>query len=274
MAGRGEKVNGRDFYDILEVPPSASYDQLKAAYRDLVRQYHPDLYRTYFQKIWATKKLQDINAAYSVLRDPRSRQEYDQHHAKARPERQTEDRPKGPSPAVVDLEKRRKDELINRIVPTLLLIAWAVGAVYIFLQLPHSSILSIVGGILAAGIGSVFFVVIVLGGAAYCIMLFWVIVVEPFMTTWKRAGAHPTDLKKEFAFRIGFLGLIFLVLLPYILFVMGFSMPQWLLLPSGILLYFTVFAVPMLLSELIALLVYAAWARRVVAETQALAVIE
>src|SRR5207253_3196215 len=58
-----------DYYRILGVSPSATAGELRAAYLDLVKQHHPDRYRSYVQKLAATRQLQEINAAYATPRD-------------------------------------------------------------------------------------------------------------------------------------------------------------------------------------------------------------
>jgi hypothetical protein len=68
---------GADLYEVLGVSPSASPAELKAAYRDLARRHHPDHARTYVQRVVATRRMQVINAAYDVLRDPQRRAAYD-----------------------------------------------------------------------------------------------------------------------------------------------------------------------------------------------------
>ncbi|MBN2550944.1 MAG: molecular chaperone DnaJ [Anaerolineales bacterium] len=63
----------RDYYEILEVPRSASPDDLKAAFRRLARQYHPDVNN----EPDAEEKFKEINEAYAVLSDPEKRAAYD-----------------------------------------------------------------------------------------------------------------------------------------------------------------------------------------------------
>ncbi|HEX9662654.1 MAG TPA: J domain-containing protein, partial [Candidatus Binatia bacterium] len=56
-----------DFYAIFGVPPSASQQEIRAAHRELVKRYHPDIYSTGDDKARATERLQAINEAYAVL---------------------------------------------------------------------------------------------------------------------------------------------------------------------------------------------------------------
>lgn len=70
-------MSDADFYRVLGVTPSASADQIKAAYRELVKKYHPDLFPTAGAKAEATEKLRVINEAYSILGNPKRRDRYD-----------------------------------------------------------------------------------------------------------------------------------------------------------------------------------------------------
>ena len=65
-----------DYYEILEINKGASEEVIKAAYKTLVRKYHPDNYGTdngYYQE-----KLKLLNEAYETLSNPDKRKIYDQ----------------------------------------------------------------------------------------------------------------------------------------------------------------------------------------------------
>jgi len=83
---------GEDFYKVLGVSPAATADEIRSAYRELVKKYHPDLFSTSAEKSRATEKLLRINEAYAVLSDPARRAEYDEKRA-AKPSRTSAPRP-------------------------------------------------------------------------------------------------------------------------------------------------------------------------------------
>ena len=62
-------------YEILGVPRNASQADIKKAYRQLVKQYHPDAHPGDKS---VEEKFKKINAAYTVLNDPEKRARYDQ----------------------------------------------------------------------------------------------------------------------------------------------------------------------------------------------------
>ncbi|KAL6972866.1 hypothetical protein U1Q18_027041 [Sarracenia purpurea var. burkii] len=64
-----------DYYSTLGVPRTASSKEIKAAYRRLARQYHPDVNK----QPGATEKFKEISSAYEVLSDDKKRALYDQY---------------------------------------------------------------------------------------------------------------------------------------------------------------------------------------------------
>ncbi len=59
-------------YQILGVAPDASDEEVKKAYRDLARKYHPDKYRDSDLADLAGEKMKEINAAYEEIQKMRS----------------------------------------------------------------------------------------------------------------------------------------------------------------------------------------------------------
>lgn len=64
----------RDYYQILNVSKNASQEEIKKAYRNLAREYHPDVNP---DDPKAEEKFKDINEAYQVLSDKDKRDKYD-----------------------------------------------------------------------------------------------------------------------------------------------------------------------------------------------------
>jgi curved DNA-binding protein CbpA len=64
----------KNYYEILQIPRHASNNQIKAAFRRLARQYHPD-YNPDDPE--AVTKFREIEQAYRVLSDKEKRKEYD-----------------------------------------------------------------------------------------------------------------------------------------------------------------------------------------------------
>ena len=56
-------IDGKTFYEILEVEPSSSFETIKKAYRKLSFLYHPD------KNNGKDSKFKDINSAYETLQD-------------------------------------------------------------------------------------------------------------------------------------------------------------------------------------------------------------
>ena len=64
----------KNYYDILGVSKTASEEEIKAAYKKLVKQYHPDLHPG---DPTAAEKFKEINEANEVLTDKQKRAAYD-----------------------------------------------------------------------------------------------------------------------------------------------------------------------------------------------------
>ena len=65
----------RDYYEVLGVSKGASDDEIKKAYRQTAKKYHPDLNPDDKE---AEAKFKECNEAYEVLSDPQKKARYDQ----------------------------------------------------------------------------------------------------------------------------------------------------------------------------------------------------
>ncbi len=63
----------KEYYDVLGVQREASQEEIKRAYRQLARKYHPDV----STESDAEERFKEVNAAYEVLSDPEKRSMYD-----------------------------------------------------------------------------------------------------------------------------------------------------------------------------------------------------
>jgi hypothetical protein len=125
----------KTYYELLDVAPDASADEIKRAFRREIAKYHPDKVQhlgAEFQEI-AAHKAAALTQAYKVLSDPDGRAEYDaqlaaggpvEHapaaappaeapprQAPARPSAAPPPQPRGPE---FDTERRGVDELMRR----------------------------------------------------------------------------------------------------------------------------------------------------------------
>src|SRR5206468_2992451 len=67
-------MDKRDYYDVLGVPKGANKDEIKAAYRKLALQFHPDRNKS----PEATERFKEVSEAYAILSDDEKRNQYDQ----------------------------------------------------------------------------------------------------------------------------------------------------------------------------------------------------
>lgn len=67
-------MSNRNYYDLLNVPPDASGQEIRASYRKLAFEYHPDRNEG---NPHAADRMKAINEAYAVLSDPDKRKQYD-----------------------------------------------------------------------------------------------------------------------------------------------------------------------------------------------------
>ena len=65
-----------NYYDLLEIPRTASQNDVRKSYRRLARQYHPDVNKGDKS---SEEKFKEINEAYGVLSDADKRRKYDRY---------------------------------------------------------------------------------------------------------------------------------------------------------------------------------------------------
>ncbi len=66
----------RTYYEILGVSEDATFEEIRAAFRQRAREFHPDVNKSPD----AVDRMQEVNEAYEVLRDEEQRTAYDRAH--------------------------------------------------------------------------------------------------------------------------------------------------------------------------------------------------
>uniref|UniRef100_A0A6B2FX05 DnaJ homolog subfamily C member 3 (Trinotate prediction) n=1 Tax=Myxobolus squamalis TaxID=59785 RepID=A0A6B2FX05_MYXSQ len=69
--------NKKDYYKILNVPRTATKQEIERAYKGLVKKWHPDRFRDEDKIKTANSKLEQLNQAWTVLTDDEKRKQYD-----------------------------------------------------------------------------------------------------------------------------------------------------------------------------------------------------
>lgn len=73
-----KKINDKNYYEVLGVSKKASQEEIKSAYKTLVRKYHPDRHQANSEEQEKAEKMfKLVNEANEVLSDPQKRQQYD-----------------------------------------------------------------------------------------------------------------------------------------------------------------------------------------------------
>ncbi len=103
------RVPKQTYYSVLGLHPSASPMEIRRAYRELSKRYHPDT--TNLPEAVARGKFQALNEAYSTLANPQRRLEYDarirySRIAVVQPQPYRDRGPSRPSPAYLDPRDR------------------------------------------------------------------------------------------------------------------------------------------------------------------------
>jgi hypothetical protein len=69
--------NQTDLYGVLGIHATASLEEVRRAFRAAARRHHPDGFTSYVHKARASSRMVAVNNAYSILRDPALRSDYD-----------------------------------------------------------------------------------------------------------------------------------------------------------------------------------------------------
>ena len=80
----GASRNVMNPFQVLEIPPDASADDIKAAYHRLAKRWHPDRY-TGAEKAEAENRFRELAEAFSILKDPAKRLTLQQQLPKSQP---------------------------------------------------------------------------------------------------------------------------------------------------------------------------------------------
>ena len=78
-----KKINDRNYYEVMGLPKTATQEEIKKAYKELVRKHHPDKHSGNPEEQAKEEKIfKEVNEANEVLSDPKKKQQYDQNGCK------------------------------------------------------------------------------------------------------------------------------------------------------------------------------------------------
>jgi hypothetical protein len=271
-----------DHYATLGLPQTATPDEIRNAFRQLAKKYHPDLYHENIKRLWACRKMQEINTAYEVLSNPVKREAYDKttsHNISSTIRTPTNATRESSTPSS---NKAAQDKTwLDRFIGPFITLAWTIGTlVYFSIYWSQPSpnhlftvIASVIGQLILAGIAVGLYAFMGVFVIFYVGAYIWALCIEPFQKAWKRHEARPPNFIKEFAQIFALLIITVLLAVPYVFAINGTWIPV-LSLVSGILMWVWVVLIIFCVVELFALTVYALWARKVLMRTNALLIIE
>lgn len=147
----------KNYYKILQVDPSAEAEVIAAAYKRLSIKYHPDTNRSPD----AHRRMQEINEAYDVLKDPARRRQYDlnrgrstyreTYYEREEPERSYKSYPKGDSSDVQPANT--PGQALSKLIVSLTFPVTYVLSIFILFRLFRPvNIIMILGVVILAGI--------------------------------------------------------------------------------------------------------------------------
>lgn len=99
-----------DYYQIFEISPNASQDEIKEQYFYLAHTHHPDKYKSAEHKARAEERFKKINEAYQVLSNPSKRAEYDRNRPSSQSSRSAEENRREREQSEFEKERQRQKE--------------------------------------------------------------------------------------------------------------------------------------------------------------------
>lgn len=177
----------KNYYDVLGVTPTATFEEIKAAYREKAKQYHPDKVShlgTEFQEL-AERRMKELNEAYEFLTKSYddNQERYHEQNASKQDEKTTESKTASETPEDVktsksyNVMKELKELLASLISLSIIYGGFLVpfGVVYLIYEVVTPPVRG--GSMVPMGIGAVLVVVwLILGGFVWRAKIeYWVI---------------------------------------------------------------------------------------------------